>query len=92
MPPRAHDLVAENERLREANEALRHEVAVLSAKIAELEVRLALSSRNSSLPPSQGSPKSRAERRAHQREAAKAARGEPTRPPASSPGRRESTS
>jgi transposase len=79
MPPREHDLAAENERLREANGALRHEVAVLSAKVAELEARLAQSSRNSSLPPSSDTPKSRAERRAAQREAAKARRAEDKR-------------
>jgi transposase len=74
MPARAHDLAAENKALREENEALRHEIEVLSAKVAELEARLGQSSRNSSLPPSADSPKSRAERRAAQREAAKAKR------------------
>ncbi len=72
MPPREHDLAAENEALRKDIEILQHEVEVLSAKVAELEARLGQNSRSSSLPPSSDSPKSRAERRAAQREAAKA--------------------
>jgi len=86
MAPREHDLAAENERLREANEALRHEVEVLSAKVAELEARLSQSSRNSSLPPSQDSPKSRAERRMAERESAKKKRTEAKRARGKQPG------
>jgi len=40
MPPREHDLAAENEALRKDIEILQHEVEVLSAKVAELEARL----------------------------------------------------
>ena len=52
--------------------ALGHEIEVLKATVAELEARLSQDSRNSSLPPSSDSPKSRAERRAAAREIAKA--------------------
>jgi hypothetical protein len=72
--------------LRKENEVLRHEVEVLSAKVAELEARLGQSSRNSSLPPSSDWPKSRAERRAAQREAAKAKGAEAKRARGKQPG------
>ena len=75
MPARQRDLTAENEALREEIGVLRRELdgarqenEVLSGRIAELEARLGQSSRNSSLPPSSDSPKSRAERRAAARE------------------------
>jgi len=57
----------ENEELRALNASLRTEVERLAASVAELEARLGLSSKNSSLAPSQDSPKSRAERRAEAR-------------------------
>jgi hypothetical protein len=86
MPPREHDLAAENEALRKDIEILQHEVEVLSAKVAELEARLGQNSRSSSLPPSSDSPKSRAERRAAQREAAKAKGAEAKRARGKQPG------
>jgi len=86
MPSREQDLAAENQNLRDANEALRHEVEVLSAKVAELEAHLSQRSRNSSLPPSQDSPKSRAERRMAEGEAAKKKRTEANRARAKQPG------
>jgi len=92
MPPREHDLAAENEALRKDIEILQHEVEVLSAKVAELEARLGQNSRSSSLPPSSDSPKSRAERRAAQREAAKAKGAEAKRARGKQPGAPGATS
>ena len=79
MPANERDLATENQALRdelEASEAqiaaLGQEIETLKATVAELEARLSQDSRNSSLPPSSDSPKSRAERRAAAREKAKA--------------------
>lgn len=93
MPARERDLAAENEVLREENGALRRELDglrqvndALSGRIAELEARLGQSSRNSSLPPSSDSPKSRAERRAAAREQQKARATEEKRSRGKQPG------
>ncbi|MGH9029274.1 MAG: IS66 family transposase [Acidimicrobiales bacterium] len=67
MPPGSGDLAADVEALRRENKELRLQVETLTAKVAELEARLGQSSKNSSLPPSQDTPKSRAERRAEAR-------------------------
>ena len=90
---RVAELESENARLHAENEELRAwlvgrdaRVAELESRIAEFEARLGRSSLNSSLPPSQDSPKSRAERRAAQREAAKASRGEDKRSRGKQPG------
>ena len=66
------ELREENSSLREDNSVLREAVERLSVTVTDLEARLGLSSKTSSLPPSQDSPKTRAERRAAAREKQKA--------------------
>ena len=76
----------ENHALRDELDAVREESRVLAGKVTELEARLGQSSSNSSLPPSSDSLKSRAQRRAEQREAAKNKRSENTRARGKQPG------
>ena len=86
VTPAEHDVVAENAALREENAALRRENEALARRVDDLEARLGQSSRNSSLPPSQDLPRTRAERRAAAREKQKAEKQEEKRSRGKQPG------
>jgi transposase len=93
VPACEEDLAAESTalrqeigELRQENGELRQEIEQLSTAVADLEARLAQSSKTSSLPPSADSPKSRAERRAAAREQAKARTKEEKRSRGKQPG------